>query len=442
MRPTTQIFQKVTKVTRSKVSPTKKITLSDFFPKDTVYFYGYPSGSEAGYVNLDPPTAEEIIAARINLCAGNNIKVVNFSTTTRVQIGSDILSALELDKLDSKQIIVLPSEINTEVNVRKRNILIRDFLMANVEKGMLIMAQPFLDKDFRAHSQIDPKVTVWLNDKKNIKDFIHKDLLPKQYGLFKDGQELSDNILSLKAPVVIKLTSSGGGDGVYLCQTDKEILETTNKLNDFAGTILAEKFITAKRNYGVQFGIPHNSNPINIIGISEQITNPEGEFLGGIVKSDVKIPSVLNPVINSLLRDILPFAKRLGWYGVGCVDVLVDSDNNAYIIDFNFRMTGMSTFLMLRANGAISGNIMSFSGEFVGKGSELVRVLRPLINQSELKLISISKNSDHWRLNGCLSYRNIKELHRNIKYLNNNMIFSKAFESEIISAVDDYSHGE
>lgn len=107
MRPIHQTFRRFADKAKKKVSPTRKITLSDFFPKDTVYFYGYPSGEESGFLNLVPPSVEELVAARPLRCLGSGMKALCFSATTSTSIDSSILKSLKLNDKEN-QVINFP----------------------------------------------------------------------------------------------------------------------------------------------------------------------------------------------------------------------------------------------------------------------------------------------------------------------------------------------
>ena len=95
MRPIHQTFRRFADKAKKKVSPTRKITLSDFFPKDTVYFYGYPSGEDSGFLNLVHPSIEELVAARPLSCLGDSLSVLCFTATSKKAINPKIINEIK-----------------------------------------------------------------------------------------------------------------------------------------------------------------------------------------------------------------------------------------------------------------------------------------------------------------------------------------------------------
>lgn len=410
-----------------KKTESKLLTLEDFFPEDTVYFYGYPSGIESGFLNLVSPSVEEIVAARANICTGNSIKVVNFHATSEESIGSKILEKLGLEHLKNKQIIVMPKNIDNSLVGAKRNSEVKKFLNKNIPKGKLVMAQPFTDKSFEDLCLIKPSVTAWLNDKKNMPLYITKSLLPIRYGSFESGKELTEKSHRFNSPAVIKISSSSAGDGVYICNTEADLENTIKKLRNFNGSIVVDELVKIKKNYGIQFGVNYKNNKFEILGVTEQIATNQGEFLGGVIRKG-EFPKEVIPAINELKQNILPFAKKLGWFGIGCFDVLIDNKNHCYFIDANFRMTGMSACIFYHRNTNHQTNFLSFGGTFEGNSSSFdSNVLDSCVKNNDLEILALSRNKKIWRFNGVISFSNKGDLMKKISRIKNTGIESEIF---------------
>lgn len=171
-------------------------------------------------------------------------------------------------------------------------------------------------------------------------------------------------------------------------------------------SILIEEYIESEKNYGIQFGIPYDTQkPIHIIGVNRQITTSGGEFIGGII-NPADSYNELQPVIEFLLKSALPTVRQLGWYGVGGFDVLI-SNGGQYVIDCNFRMTSMSAYLMLAANKQINKPLLSFSGELNGNLANIKNLITVFNRSNRLKdvkvrLLALTQNSDICRFNGVL----------------------------------------
>lgn len=363
---------------KSKLQTNVCNSLSSYFPAGTCYFYGYPSGEESSFLNKVSPTVEELVSARPLVCGGSEIKIITFAAVANKNLDYQLNHKFGSPLVSTQQITALPEDIDSTVKGHIRNTLVKQSLKKLVKPGSLVMAQPFMDEDMHDLYQISPRLTVWLNDKLNMPSFIPDVFSAKRYGSFKNGPEFSGTQQVLPVPCVVKVSSSSAGDGVYICLDAESMTAVKAELKTIRGSIIVEQYINATTNYGVQFGIPENpEQPIDIIGISKQLTTTEGEFIGGIIDNNSRYDE-LNSAKQALLHEILPEVRKLGWYGVGCFDVLVDKDGKCYFIDCNFRMTGMTAYLLLHANRQITKSLVSFSGEFKGTLTQLEKAFNTL----------------------------------------------------------------
>jgi hypothetical protein len=60
------------------------LTLSNYFPKNTEYFYSYPLGDTIFFYNAGDPVADELISARLLACAGKRVNVVVYHSTFNI----------------------------------------------------------------------------------------------------------------------------------------------------------------------------------------------------------------------------------------------------------------------------------------------------------------------------------------------------------------------
>ncbi|HSX23585.1 MAG TPA: hypothetical protein VLE74_00595 [Candidatus Saccharimonadales bacterium] len=416
----------------SKTRRPAELSLSRYFPAGTYYFYGYPSGDASGFLNKVPPAVEELVAARPLVCAGDHVQVVSFANAASPDTLQFISSQPGLPMLPEERRTVLSAAIRANITGAARNRLVKQDLKQLVPAGSLVMAQPFLDEDMGHLYQIPPQLTNWLNDKKNMESFIPAALLAQRYAAFESGQTFSKDRRPWTLPCVVKVSSSSAGDGVYLCKDNGVLQAVRSALKDATGTVIVERYIEAQANYGIQFGIPQNpALPIDIIGVNEQLTTPEGEFIGGVIDTanDYK---ELETVKQQLLSHILPEVRKMGWYGVGCVDVLVSPIGQPFIIDCNFRMTGMTAYLMLAANKRISGSMMSFSGEYKGSLAKLQETIGHISRQDRteipMHIITLTEQDGACRFNAAISFRQSADLSDSASRLLQAGVASKALE--------------
>jgi RimK-like ATP-grasp domain len=418
-------------ISKQKIlKPKRNLSLSTYFPSGTQYFYGYPAGEASGFFNQVPPVIEELVAARAVSCAGEHVSVISFSATHAPQIDPAILQLFEIPQLDPRQHIVLPSELDRNLEGSSRNQRLKHSLSTHTQNRSLVMAQPFTDEEMVDYYQIPAKLTTWLNDKNSLSQLVKLGLLPQRLAAYNDGTALAAGIGKLQLPFVVKAASSSAGDGVFICQGPDDVKVAIDRLRGLRASILVESFVAGVHNYGIHFGVPHKrSEPIDIIGINEQLTTREGEFIGGVIWSDRD--SRLQPILDYIRDQVLPYIRAMGWYGVGCFDVLEDRAGNFYFIDSNFRMTGMTAYHFLAANHTIQAPLLGFGGSFSGSKSELLAKLLPLASPGPeriVQLIALNRENDTWNFNGALLFNDHDQLQRRINRLLEAGVRSAALE--------------
>lgn len=415
---------------------TKHASLSTYFPKGTQYFYSYPSGESSHFLNKVPPTVDELVAARALCCAGPKVSVVSFASTAAPQIDHDLLQALAIPEIPADRLTLLPQNINISLCGKERNDAIMTALAKSVAPGSLVMAQPYVDKELESLYEIPPHLTIWLNDKSHMHEYIKSSMMPERLAQYASGADFANDrtLLSRRKilPCVVKVSSSSSGDGVYICHTKDDIAKAQDDVRLIDVTVLIERFIVPVKNYAVHFGIPFDkSQPIDIIGFNEQLTTDDGEFLGGLISNE-SFPDTLQSVKEYLQHTVLPTIRNMGWYGIGGYDVIVDADGNTFLIDGNFRMTGMSAYHFLVANGTITKPLVSFSGQFKGSRKDFETAIMPFAGKDSaartIQLIAISRHDNEWHFNGALLYRDQDELKQTVQQLRQKGIYSPALE--------------
>lgn len=401
----------------------RALSLSTYYPADTQYFYGYPAGSDSGFLNNVPPEVEELVSMRAISCAGPSVSVISYSATDAPDIDNKLLKKLNFPKLDLLKLVCLPPEITPELRGPARNEAIKQALKSVCRDRSLIMAQPYLSRRLAGAYQISPDITVWMNDKNNLQRLVSKAHMPKRLATFMDGAAFARGSGDIELPAVVKVASSSSGDGVYICHSRKDMGEAAAAMRDVPSPILVEQYVEAVRNYGLHFGVPHDSDQaVDIIGVNEQLTSETGEFEGGIIRSR-NIPEELREVKHYLEYVCLPKVRKMGWYGIGCFDVLVDRAGGCYIVDSNFRMTGMTAYHFMVANGRVDPPLIGFSGGYKGSRQEFETAMLPFTDPSSgapiLQMIALNEHGDMWRFNAALMFRDDTELSERCTRLRN-----------------------
>lgn len=390
------------------------LSLSKFFQPGTEYFYSFPAGEDSLFFNQVPAWKEELVAARPLVCAGDRVKAIVFAATTEPGTWR-LLERLALPMISSEHIITLPEHITTQVTGKRRNKLVKKALREVATPGRLIMSQPFLDPDVASLYQINPELSVWCNDKKNLPAYIPEEHLPQRYGTFPDGESFFQHAEFL-LPCVVKVSSSSSGDGVRICKTAAAIDAAKRKFRKISGTIIIEECIDFLHNIGIQFGIPYDSSrPIEIIGVNEQMTTPAGEYIGAIVDESRQIPFIER--INAFIAEhILPNIRARGWHGIGGLDVLIGENGRFYFIDCNFRMTAITPYLCLLKNGLIRQPIATFTGSFAGTESDFMERILPLSDRQNpeqlMQIITLNRHKEAYNFNAALYFPDRTQLPR------------------------------
>jgi hypothetical protein len=413
---------RVIKLPFTKSSQNKKnVSLSRYFPAGTTYFYGYPAGEDSGFLNKVPPVIEELVAARAFSCAGDKVSVVCFAATTAPQLDSDLLEKFAVPRLNKNQLALLPPQIDEKVVGAERNKQIKDALSGMLPEHSLIMAHPFSGAGIEPLYQIPIDITHKLNDKSKMNEYIADEHLPKRLAIYENGAEFAASYSQFKPPYVVKASSSSSGDGVYICLTEQDALTAVKDLKQLQATVLIEEFIEVYKNYVINFGISSiRKQPIDIIGVHEQLTTPEGGFLGGIIRSS-EFPKELLEAKKYLHDEVLPKIRDMGWYGIGAFDTLVDKSGKFYFIDCNFRINSTSAYHLLVANGTIPAPLISFGAEFRGSQADLEKCLLPLAGKDSpgriMQLIALNYHDGVWGINAAMFFKTEEQLHERIHIL-------------------------
>lgn len=408
----------------------KIISLSDYFPAGTTYFYGFPCGEDSNFLNRVPSWIEELVAARPVTCAGDHVSVLTFSASGDPDIRDLLQNHCGLELAPSNRVNTFPPDINSTLNCHERNVRIKQELWTRVTPGTLVMAQPYLDASLRHLYLIDPWITAWLNDKKNMPEYIPEEHLPKRPRAYSNGAEFFAHTDQINQwPCVIKISSSSAGDGVRICFNREQLKEAAEEFKDSLGDIFVEEFIGAQFNYGLQFAIPHDhTKPIEIIGWNQQIVSEQGEFLGGVIYPD-DYSETLKEVTQVFLTTILPDVRKRGWYGVGGVDILVRPDGRWYCIDPNFRMTAITAYLMEAYNGTVQTPLAGFKGTFTGTRRNFIDHV--LIHAKEksseqiLHMQSLTRSGTTYQFNAGLLFRDQQSAQDNAEHLLNDDVQSR-----------------
>lgn len=408
--------------------------LSQVFPENSTYFYGYPLGwsLQSRFLNSAPATSEELVAAHTLVCAGANIDIVVFAKT----VEDEVLQLLrdELGTQITQRRIIIPPEIHVELERNMRNEQIQLALINSVRNRALIMAQPYIHPDIEDKYLIDPKISTWANDKDNMRYFVPEEFMIPELGRAQSGMEFRNmDSHFFSYPCVIKLTASSGGDGVRICKSESEFRAAQEAFSLYDCPIIVIKFIDIMTEVGAKFAIYPDPTPrFARIGATKDFSNREGNWVGSLVSENVE-GEIAEKIYDVLEKSILPVLHAKGWYGVGEAGALVDKNGRIYFSDFNCRVTGDMAQTFQSNQGIFRGrSLMVFNGLYPGTLRDFGNAVKSSAQRDSkaqiLNVVAAAAYGDGVKIHGGVLFDQEESLPENIKHLEKLGIQSPLFK--------------
>ncbi|MEM0951146.1 MAG: acetyl-CoA carboxylase biotin carboxylase subunit [Cyanobacteria bacterium P01_H01_bin.74] len=140
-------------------------------------------------------------------------------------------------------------------------------------------------------------------------------------------------------PIIIKATAGGGGKGMRLVHQAKDVAEQLEMARTEAkaafgnDAVYIEKFITNPRHIEFQVLADQFGNVVHLCERDCSIQRRHQKLLEE-APSPVVTPEVREQVGNILLKAI----RKIGYEGVGTIELLCDSDMKFYFMEMNTRI--------------------------------------------------------------------------------------------------------
>ncbi len=151
-------------------------------------------------------------------------------------------------------------------------------------------------------------------------------------------QSLSQDILEMGLPILLKANAGGGGKGIRLIQSladlqDGLILTQQEGLSSFNDpTVFVEKYIASARHIEVQIIMDHLGQAVHLLDRDCSVQRRHQKIME-------EAPAVLKPSLRSAMRDAaIQVGKAVGYINAGTVEFLVDDQDNFYFIEMNTRL--------------------------------------------------------------------------------------------------------
>ncbi|MDR2977950.1 MAG: ATP-grasp domain-containing protein [Rickettsiales bacterium] len=164
-------------------------------------------------------------------------------------------------------------------------------------------------------------------------------VVPGYMGKINDATHAASVAEEIGFPVMLKAASGGGGKGMKIVNSEKEIeLAFTSATNEAEksfkdGSIFIEKYIELLRHIEIQIIADKYGNVVCL-----------GERECSVQRNNQKIieetpsPFISKKVRQEMYVQCVSLAKQVGYFSAGTVEFVVDKDQNFYFLEVNTRL--------------------------------------------------------------------------------------------------------
>ncbi|MBR9983106.1 MAG: ATP-grasp domain-containing protein [Wolbachia endosymbiont of Homalodisca vitripennis] len=164
-------------------------------------------------------------------------------------------------------------------------------------------------------------------------------VVPGYMGKIEDADHASVVAEEIGFPVMLKAASGGGGKGMRIVHSKKEIelafISATNEAEKSFkdGSIFIEKYIELPRHIEIQIIADKYGNVVCL-----------GERECSVQRNNQKIieetpsPFISKKVRQKMYAQCVSLAKQVGYFSAGTVEFVVDKDQNFYFLEVNTRL--------------------------------------------------------------------------------------------------------
>ncbi|WP_250295776.1 acetyl-CoA carboxylase biotin carboxylase subunit [Wolbachia endosymbiont of Oedothorax gibbosus] len=164
-------------------------------------------------------------------------------------------------------------------------------------------------------------------------------VVPGYMGKISDAAHAAQVAEEIGFPVMLKAASGGGGKGMRIVNSKKEIeLAFTSATNEAEksfkdGSIFIEKYIELPRHIEIQIIADKYGNIVCL-----------GERECSIQRNNQKImeetpsPFISEKIRQKMYAQCVSLAKQVGYFSAGTVEFVVDKDQNFYFLEVNTRL--------------------------------------------------------------------------------------------------------
>ena len=164
-------------------------------------------------------------------------------------------------------------------------------------------------------------------------------VVPGYQGEAKDDSTLLQEARKIGYPIMVKATAGGGGKGMRLVQSEKDLLDAVHAAQSEAAsafgnaTVYLEKFI--KSPHHIEFQILADKYG-NVIHLNERECSVQRRHQKVI--EETPSPLMTPEVRKQMGEQAKQAAKAVNYVGAGTIEFLVDDELNYYFLEMNTRL--------------------------------------------------------------------------------------------------------
>ena len=188
----------------------------------------------------------------------------------------------------------------------------------------------------------NPKAIKKMGDKiesKNLAIKLDLNVIPGHTATVKNAKEASSISKKIGLPVLLKASAGGGGKGMRIVRSDKELEENFNAArseskNSFGDDrVFIEKYIEQPRHIEIQILCDKHGNQLHL---GERECSIQRRYQKVI--EECPSPLVDDEMRESMASQALRLAKEVDYDSAGTVEFIVDSKKNFYFLEMNTRL--------------------------------------------------------------------------------------------------------
>lgn len=155
-------------------------------------------------------------------------------------------------------------------------------------------------------------------------------------------------------PVVIKAASQGSSIGVFIVKEESQIMHALEETFKFSGNVLAEKYISGRELTVSMMEENGRPRPLPVIMIAPH--SGAYDFHSKYTKgaTDYLVPAPLSEEVTAKVQALAVKTYRvLGLSGVARIDVMLDGNDDAYVLEANTVPGMTATSLVPKAAASV-----------------------------------------------------------------------------------------